>query len=82
MNLLVVVQTGLSFGTIFTISWIFFSILLMLALKSHSVRISKQQGKHSYPNETFDTSEPLDNALHLELKKKKTNLGLPQTSTS
>lgn len=71
MNWLVVVQTDQSFGTIFTISWILFSILLMLALKSHSVRKSKQQGKHTYPNETLDTSEQLDQALHVELRRKK-----------
>lgn len=71
MNLLVVAQTDQSFGTIFTISWIFFSILVMLALKSHSMRKSKQQAKQSYPNETLDANEPLGNALYLELKNKK-----------
>ncbi len=77
MNLLVVVQMGLSFGTIFTISWIFFSILLTLALNRWSNRLIKNKQKRAYPNEELDTSEQLDKALHSVLKQKQTPLSFP-----
>lgn len=77
MNFLVVVQMDLSFGTIFTISWIFFSILLALALNKWSNRLIKNKQKRAYPNEELDTSEQLDKALHFVLKQKQAPLSFP-----
>lgn len=77
MNLLVVVQMGLSFGMIFTISWIFFSILLTLTLNKWSNRLIKNKQKRAYPNEELDTSEQLDKALHFVLKQKPAPLSFP-----
>lgn len=77
MNFLVVVQTDLSFGTIFTISWIFFSILLTLVLSSWSNRLMKNKAKRAYPNEELDTSEQMDKALHYVLRQQQGKLSFP-----
>ncbi len=77
MNFLVIVQMGLSFGTIFTISWIFFSILLTLALHKWSNHLISNKQKRAYPNEELDTSEQLDKALHFVLNQKQAPLSFP-----
>lgn len=78
MNFLAVVQTGLSFGTIFTICWIFFSILLTLALSYGSSRVSVK--KKAYPNEELENSGQAEKALHVELNQKQPPFPLPRIS--